>query len=170
MAGSGEAGIQTGTVKALAIISSSSSSSGDNNLRGFLRFLQDSSTGVTDVEGRIAGLTPGIHGLHIPAFGDTTNGCSSTGSYFHPLNKSHGALSDQNRHACDLGNIIANPHGIAEVSIKDEHIPLTGPHSVMGRAVVVDADADDLGRGANEFSRGTGNAGGRVGCGIIRLQ
>jgi len=38
--------------------------------------------GTTHVTGRITGLSPGFHGFHIHAFGDTTNGCNSTGSLF----------------------------------------------------------------------------------------
>lgn len=33
----------------------------------------------THVTGRITGLSPGLHGFHIHALGDTTNGCNSTG-------------------------------------------------------------------------------------------
>ena len=38
---------------------------------------------------------------------------------------------------------------------------------MIGRAIVVHAEADDLGLGGNEGSLRTGNAGGRVGCGVI---
>ncbi|BAU01927.1 hypothetical protein VIGAN_11129000 [Vigna angularis var. angularis] len=54
---------------------------GDNNVRGSLQFLQHPN-GTTHVTGRITGLSPGFHGFHIHAFGDTTNGCNSTGSLF----------------------------------------------------------------------------------------
>ncbi|KAG4176266.1 hypothetical protein ERO13_A11G234400v2 [Gossypium hirsutum] len=92
------------------------------------------------------------------------------GPHFNPLKKDHGAPSDGERHAGDLGNIIAGPDGVAEVSIKDWQIPLSGQHSILGRAVVVHADPDDLGKGGHELSKTTGNAGARVGCGIIGLQ
>lgn len=36
--------------------------------------------GYTHVRGRISGLAPGLHGFHIHSFGDTTNGCNSTGN------------------------------------------------------------------------------------------
>ncbi|XP_052174073.1 superoxide dismutase [Cu-Zn] 2 isoform X2 [Diospyros lotus] len=94
----------------------------------------------------------------------------SRGPHFNPLKKDHGAPSDMERHAGDLGNIVAGPDGVAEVSIIDVQIPLSGQHSILGRAVVVHADPDDLGRGGHELSKTTGNAGGRVGCGIIGLQ
>ncbi|MCL7051427.1 hypothetical protein MKW94_009822 [Papaver nudicaule] len=141
----------------------------NNNIRGSLQFIQDSK-GITHINGKITGLTPGPHGFHIHALGDTTNGCNSTGPHFNPLKKNHGAPTDIERHAGDLGNIVAGPNGVAEVSIKDTQIPLSGEHSILGRAVVVHADIDDLGRGGHELSKTTGNAGARVGCGIIGLQ
>ncbi|XP_014503914.1 superoxide dismutase [Cu-Zn] 2 isoform X1 [Vigna radiata var. radiata] len=142
---------------------------GDNNVRGSLQFLQHTN-GTTHVTGRITGLSPGFHGFHIHAFGDTTNGCNSTGPHFNPLKKDHGAPSDDERHAGDLGNIVAGPDGVAEISIRDTQIPLTGVHSIIGRAVVVHADPDDLGKGGHELSKSTGNAGARIACGIIGLQ
>lgn len=38
--------------------------------------------GTTHVTGKISGLSPGFHGFHIHSFGDTTNGCNSTGWSF----------------------------------------------------------------------------------------
>ncbi|KAL0383808.1 UNVERIFIED_CONTAM: Superoxide dismutase [Cu-Zn] 2 [Sesamum calycinum] len=90
--------------------------------------------------------------------------------HFNPLNKDHGSPIDEERHAGDLGNIVAGSDGVAEISITDRQIPLSGEHSILGRAVVVHADPDDLGRGGHELSKTTGNAGARVGCGIIGLQ
>ncbi|GAB2211223.1 hypothetical protein Droror1_Dr00016516 [Drosera rotundifolia] len=155
--------MSSSTVKAIAIIA------GDADVKGSLQFTQDSA-GVTHVKGRITGLRPGFHGFHIHALGDTSNGCISTGPHFNPLKKEHGASRDGERHAGDLGNIFAGHDGVAEVSIRDNQIPLNGVHSILGRAVVVHADPDDLGRGGHELSKSTGNAGARVGCGIIGLQ
>lgn len=125
--------------------------------------------GCTVVKGKIAGLTPGQHGFHIHQLGDTTNGCMSTGPHFNPSGKTHGSPGDEERHAGDLGNITANDAGVAEFEIKDAQIPLTGPNSVVGRACVVHADTDDLGKGGHELSKTTGNAGGRKACGVIGL-
>ena len=44
---------------------------------------------------------------------------------------------------------------------------LYGEHSVIGRSCVTHAGVDDLGQGGNEESLKTGNAGGRVACGVI---
>ncbi|CAI0384794.1 unnamed protein product, partial [Linum tenue] len=162
-AGAGTGGGTATGAKAVAIIA------GDTKVRGFIQFIQQP-TGATLVAGKITGLSPGFHGFHIHALGDTTNGCNSTGPHFNPLKKSHGSPWDHERHAGDLGNILANENGVAEISIEDTQIPLAGPNSILGRAVVVHADPDDLGKGGHELSKATGNAGARVGCGIIGLQ
>ncbi len=41
------------------------------------------------------------------------------------------------RHVGDLGNVIAGDDGIAKIDISDKLINLTGPHSIIGRTVVV---------------------------------
>ncbi|KAH7437642.1 hypothetical protein KP509_05G082500 [Ceratopteris richardii] len=82
----------------------------------------------------------------------------------------HGAPEDEIRHAGDLGNLVVGEDGSVDISITDSQIPLTGEDSIIGRAVVVHADEDDLGKGGHELSKSTGNAGGRLACGVIGLQ
>lgn len=112
-------------------------------------------------------MAPGKHGFHVHEFGDNTNGCMSAGPHFNPNKKEHGAPDAAIRHVGDLGNIVADESGKAKVNINDSLISLTGPNSILGRTVVVHADVDDLGLGGHELSKTTGNAGGRIGCGVI---
>ena len=94
----------------------------------------------------------------------------STGPHFNPIGKEHGASEDENCHTGDLGNITVGADGCANFSITDSQIPLIGPNSIIGRALVVHTDPDDLGKGGHELHKTTGNAGGRLTCGIIGLQ
>lgn len=41
------------------------------------------------------------------------------------------------RHVGDLGNIIADKDGTANIDITDSRLNLSGPHSIMKRAIVV---------------------------------
>ncbi|KAL5580126.1 hypothetical protein UlMin_012568 [Ulmus minor] len=141
---------------------------GTSNVEGVVTLTQDDD-GPTTVKVRVTGLTPGLHGFHLHEYGDTTNGCISTGPHFNPNDATHGAPEDEVRHAGDLGNITANADGVAEATIVDEQIPLTGPNAVVGRAFVVHELEDDLGKGGHELSLSTGNAGGRLACGVIGL-
>nr|WKK95848.1 Cu/Zn superoxide dismutase [Mesosphaerum suaveolens] len=136
---------------------------------GTIYFTQEGD-GPTTVSGNISGLKPGLHGFHVHALGDTTNGCMSTGPHFNPAGKEHGSPEGDVRHAGDLGNITAGDDGTATFTLIDSQIPLSGANSIVGRAVVVHADPDDLGRGGHELCKTTGNAGGRIACGIIGLQ
>ena len=47
---------------------------------------------------------------------------------------------------------------------------ITGDRSIIGRTMVIHADVDDLGKGGHELSKSTGNAGGRLACGVIGLS
>ena len=62
--------------------------------------------------------------------------------------------------ASGLGNtIVAGANHAAYVDMFEPQIELTGPHSVLGRTIVLHAYSDDL-----------GNAGARVACGIIQSE
>ncbi|KAF9594194.1 hypothetical protein IFM89_028851 [Coptis chinensis] len=148
------------TKKAVAVLK------GPSQVEGVVTLSQEDG-GHTSVNVRVTGLTPGPHGFHLHEFGDTTNGCISTGPHFNPNGLTHGAPEDEVRHAGDLGNIVANAEGVAEATIVDTQIPLSGPNAVVGRAFVVHELADDLGKGGHELSLSTGNAGGRLACGML---
>ena len=87
-----------------------------------------------------------------------------------PHNKTHGAPSDSERHVGDLGNFKTDAQGNAQGTVSDKFIKLIGPESVLGRTVVVHAGTDDLGKGENEESKKTGNAGARPACGVIGIS
>lgn len=121
----------------------------------------------------ISGLPPNTpHGFHIHEFGDTvTNGCQSTGAHYYPnQNLTHGGPTDQIRHVGDLGNVYSDETGRIYDEVEDNLVSLFGPYSVIGRAFVIHQKIDDLGRGtglARAESLKTGNAGARLGCGVI---
>jgi Cu-Zn family superoxide dismutase len=156
-----------GKLKAVAVLK------GQNGLEGVIHLEQDVSTETNRVvnvhlTGQINGLRPaGPHGFHVHEFGDLTNGCTSAGPHWNPSSQTHGDRSDSERHAGDLGNVVADETGKAVIDIQDSTLTLSGPNSAIGRAVVIHEKADDLGRGAGPDSKKTGSAGGRLACGII---
>jgi len=138
-------------------------------VNGVVNFVQDGDS--VKISGEISGLAPGLHGFHVHQFGDNTDGCTSAGPHYNPDGCSHGAPTNGQgeRHAGDLGNVTAGEDGVAKLNITDSMISLTGERSVLGRTMVIHADVDDLGVGGHELSKTTGNAGGRLACGVIGI-
>ena len=133
---------------------------------GELRFHQDGE-GVR-IQGALEGLTAGEHGLHVHAVGDcSAPDAASAMGHFAPDGDPHGSPQApvDRHHVGDLGNISANEAGFAEIDKTDAEMTLgTGAKSIIGRAVIVHAGADDL------TSQPSGDAGARVGCGVVEAD
>jgi Cu-Zn family superoxide dismutase len=110
----------------------------------------------------ITGLTPGQHGFHIHEFGDcSAPDATSAGGHFNPSKNPHAGHDDAKRHEGDLGNIEADSSGKAHLELTDKMMTMSGEMSIIGRGVIVHEKVDDL------KTQPTGNAGGRVACGVI---
>lgn len=134
-----------------------------SNVRGTVHFYE-TSKGVR-VVAKVNGLTPGPHGFHIHEKGDcSAPDATSAGGHFNPTGAKHGAPHAAERHAGDFGNIVANASGEGRYENLDARITFDGPNSIIGRAVIVHANADDM------TTQPTGNAGGRVACGVIQMK
>ena len=141
-----------------------------SGVSGIVKFYQKAGEYVK-ITAEVRGLKPGKHGFHVHEFGNLTKGCTSAGAHFNPTGKTHGGPLDDERHVGDLGNITAGDDGIGRLEIEDRLIHIIGPvNNVIGRAMVVHEKEDDLGKGGNEESHKTGNAGGRVACGVIGIS
>lgn len=146
------------TTKAIAVLHPTQGS----NVGGTVTFT--SSGDQVKVVADITGLTPGKHGFHIHEFGDCSDPkAASAGGHFNPGKHQHGAPDAADRHAGDLGNIEADATGKAHLELTDKVMKLSGDDSIVGRAVIVHEKADDL------KTQPTGDAGGRLACGVIGI-
>lgn len=151
------------TVKAICVFEHKT----DPNILGFVRMKQKLDE-ATVIQGIFKGLTPGLHGFHIHEYGDLSDGCKSAGGHYNPHGVDHGDA--KSGHVGDLGNVEADENGIAKFEMVAPRVDLSGDYSVVGRAFVIHADPDDLGKGGDAESLKTGNAGDRLACGVIRLR
>jgi len=137
---------------------------GSSNVRGSVVF-EKVAEGI-QVTAKIGGLTPNAnHAIHIHEFGDLgSDDATSAGGHFNPEGHPHALPDDSNRHAGDLGNLQADGSGNATLSLVVKNITLdSGKSGILGRAVIVHAKADDGGQP-------TGNAGDRIGAGVIGIS
>lgn len=120
-------------------------------------------SGGVEVIAKLEGLTPGTHGFHVHEVGDcSAPDASSAKGHFNPGQQPHGARDAAQRHEGDLGNITADASGKAEAKLVDSKLSFDGAQSIVGKAVIVHEKADDF------KTQPTGDAGGRVACGVVK--
>jgi Cu-Zn family superoxide dismutase len=131
-------------------------------IRGEVRLTQI--TRGLRVEAEVSGVPPGRHGFHIHERGDCAEGGNAAGGHFNPDQVKHGELARDGHagaHAGDFGNLEVDADGRGTFTQIFPTLSLAGgPYAVTGRAVILHANRDD-------FSQPTGNAGGRIACGVI---
>ncbi len=118
---------------------------------------------------------PGLHAWHIhdgtscgrekQADGGMGGPGTAAGPHWNPGKMNHGLPTAKAHHAGDFGNFTADSSGKASAKLTTDAFNLdgTGDLSAIGHAVIIHGGTDD-GQGAN------GDAGARVGCGIIEKQ
>ena len=134
-----------------------------SNVNGNLTFTQVGPNRVR-VWGEVTGHNGGPKGFHIHEKGDcSAPDAMSAGGHFNPTKAQHGA-SPTSGHAGDMGNLTFDGGGGANVDLVLEGISVSrnAPNGIIGRAVIVHMQPDDL------KTDPTGNAGGRAACGVIQ--
>ncbi|MEQ8956486.1 MAG: superoxide dismutase family protein [Coleofasciculus sp. C2-GNP5-27] len=108
----------------------------------------------------------GERAFHIHESGSCADQGNAAGGHFNPDDVKHGLITEdgfENAHAGDLGNIMIAEDGTATKSMTVDRLTFTeGKYAIGNRSVILHEKPDD-------FGQPTGNAGGRVGCGIIEV-
>ena len=146
--------------KASAIITPSSGS----EVSGKAIFTQTGQNVMVRID--VKNLSPGEHGVHIHENGDCSapNG-TSAGGHWNPTNVEHGKWGVGEFHLGDIGNIVVGADGTGSIELETDRWEIgTGTDiDVVGKSIIVHADPDDF------VSQPSGNAGARIGCGVIEL-
>jgi Cu-Zn family superoxide dismutase len=119
---------------------------------------------------KVSGLTPGFHGFHI----HTTGACTapdfvSAGGHFNPGGQTHGA------HAGDMPVLLVNADGVGEARFTTASFRVAELFDADGSALIIHGGADNYANIPTRYAPGgpdtttlnTGDAGGRVACGVI---
>jgi Cu-Zn family superoxide dismutase len=114
----------------------------------------------------VANAPEGVHAVHLHEKGDcSAPDATSAGGHFNPMKMEHGSPDAPVHHAGDFGNMTVGGEGHGHLELDSTMLTVTpGEHSVVGHAIVVHAKEDDM------HTQPTGNAGARVGCGVVEQK
>jgi Cu-Zn family superoxide dismutase len=124
---------------------------------------------VLDIRVRDEGIRDGPHGFHLHRCGDERNPDKTCGSlcehYARSKRSVHGGLDSDERHEGDLGNVLAVNGAVnTAIEVRDDQLTVD---ECYGRAFVLHEGEDDLGRGGDDESGKTGNAGKRYAYAVV---
>ncbi len=132
--------------------------------QGMVHF-QELGDGSVEVQVDLSGVPAGTHGFHVHDKGDCGDNGNAAGGHFNPASMSHGAPEAVSHHAGDFGNLTTDAAGRVQTRFTTRSITVKeGSNSVVGHAVILHANPDDL------VTQPTGNAGGRISCGVATLH
>jgi len=157
-------GVQGEALAASVATTTLESTSPDDRLRGEMTFIP-TEAGLL-VEAQVIGAPPGLHGFHLHANASCADGGNGAGGHFNPDGTPHGNLIRDgfaNAHAGDLGNLTVALDGVGTYSEEVPGLSLTeGVHAIAHHAVILHEKVDS-------YVQPTGDAGGRIACGIIQV-
>lgn len=156
--GQGGGGGAMAIVKAEAIIAPQSGSS----VTGTATFVGEN--GKVTLTLNIAGAVPGERAVHIHEMGDCSMDGMGAMGHWNPDMQNHGKWGVGEFHLGDIGNVTIGADGKGTLTMSTDLWSIgdgSGWFHVVGRALMVHAEADDF------VTQPTGNAGARVGCGVI---
>jgi len=135
-----------------------------NTAAGTVQFVE-LGDGSVDVTVNLTGVPAGMHGFHVHEKGDCGDNGNAAGGHFNPTGHQHAGPDAAMKHAGDFGNMTADAQGIVSARFNTRSITVSsGTTSAVGRALILHANPDDL------ATQPTGNAGGRIACGVVQLK
>jgi Cu-Zn family superoxide dismutase len=101
--------------------------------------------------------------VHFHEHGDCGDAGKGAHGHWNPTNEAHGKWGSAAYHSGDIGNVQLDAEGSGTVKVSSDRWTIGGDEqtNVLGRAVIVHSGVDDY------KTQPTGNAGSRIGCGVI---
>lgn len=138
---------------------------GDSRMTGTAVFIQ--AVGKVVLRLKVENAPPGTHAVHLHQIGDCSSpDGKSAGGHWNPRGVDHGRWGTDPFHSGDIGNMNVDQTGQGSYTLMTDLWSIGGAEdsNVVGRAIIIHAGVDDF------MTQPTGNAGGRIGCGVIQMQ
>ena len=126
------------------------------------------------VRAQVEGLTPGFHGFHVHSVGECVPPFTTAGGHYNPDGTGHGS------HAGDMPSLLVLDDGTAQLQFATDRFTIAELFDADGTAIIVHALPDNFANiptryesttegtfGPDSATLATGDAGGRVACGVV---
>jgi superoxide dismutase, Cu-Zn family len=138
----------------------------DTSVTGTAKFDMDSSTGKVKLtlEITVTKKANSNVAVHIHEHGDCGDKGNMAHGHWNPGNAQHGKWGSGSFHAGDIGNVKLDGKGKGKLTLETDIWSLGGiaTKNIVGKALIVHSGVDDF------TTQPTGNAGSRIGCGVIQ--
>jgi Cu-Zn family superoxide dismutase len=102
--------------------------------------------------------------VHLHEHGDCGDNGKASHGHWNPTNAQHGKWGSASFHSGDIGNVKLDAKGRGTLTVTTDLWTLGGKpdKNILGKAIIVHGGTDDY------TTQPTGNAGSRIGCGLIQ--
>ena len=102
--------------------------------------------------------------VHLHEHGDCSDNGKASHGHWNPTNAQHGKWGSNSFHPGDIGNVKLDGKGKGSITVTTDLWTLGGKadKNILGKAMIVHGGTDDY------TTQPTGNAGSRIGCGLIQ--
>ncbi len=138
--------------------------SADTTVNGTATFEQDNGKVKMELNLTIPAKANKSVAVHLHEHGDCSDMGKGAHGHWNPTNKQHGKWGSDNFHSGDIGNVTLDAQGKGSLTLETNLWSIGGDSTtnILNRAVIVHGGVDDF------VTQPTGNAGGRIGCGVIQ--
>lgn len=150
----------TEEMKAMATLNATMS---DTALTGTVEFTQQDGKVKMMLTLSIPSMANKSVAVHIHEMGDCGDMGGSAHGHWNPTNQQHGKWGSASFHSGDIGNVSLDAEGKGTMELTTDLWSIGGDEktNIVNRSIIVHSGMDDF------TTQPTGNAGSRIGCGVI---
>jgi superoxide dismutase, Cu-Zn family len=136
----------------------------DTTVSGMAQFTSDGSNVRLKLQITIPTMPNKVVAVHIHENSNCGEIGHAAGGHWNPTNKMHGKWGSNSFHSGDIGNVTLDANGNGHLEMKTNLWSIGGDPTtnLLSHSIIVHNGTDDF------VSQPSGNAGERIGCGIIR--
>lgn len=136
----------------------------DTAVNGTVNFKEDNGKVKMELELTIPKMANHSVAVHIHEHGDCGDMGKGAHGHWNPTNEAHGKWGTAPFHRGDIGNVKLDGEGKGKMELETDLWTISGSDStknILNKAIIVHGGEDDF------TSQPSGNAGSRIGCGVI---